>query len=212
MARTVLVLLWAGPGVPPFGAWGPVRVGVLLVLLPYVIGSIPFGVLLARAFSGVDVRTVGSHNIGATNVVRAAGKTAGVLTLILDALKGALPTLAARAWLGLVPGCLVGLCAFLGHLFPIFLKGKGGKGVATALGVFAVLAPWAALVGLVTYGAVLGLTRVSALGSLSGAGAVLAAAALLRYPREVLILCAAIDLLILWRHRSNLAQLARRRG
>lgn len=189
------------------------RVGLALTATfaasSYLVGSIPFGVILARAFAGVDVRAVGSHNIGATNVVRAAGKTAGILTLILDALKGALPTWLGSHW-SLELGALAGLCAFLGHLFPIFLRFKGGKGVATALGVFAVLLPWAALVGLLGYGLVFGLTRISAIGSLAGAGAVLVAAAVMRAPAPLIVLCAVVDAIILWRHRANLAELTRR--
>ncbi|HUB06611.1 MAG TPA: glycerol-3-phosphate 1-O-acyltransferase PlsY [Myxococcales bacterium] len=210
--RGQLAPLWANfQDIPALGVSGVLRLAVALIVVPYLVGSIPFGILVARLFSGVDVRTVGSHNIGATNVARAAGKGAGVLTLVLDALKGALPTLVAVHYLGTVPGCIAGLAAFLGHLFPVFLRGKGGKGVATALGVFAVLSPWAAPVGLATYGVVLALTRVSALGSLAGSTALLIAAALLRYPAPVLALCVAINLLIYWRHRGNLSQLLRKR-
>lgn len=211
MVHALLAPVWAGPDIlTQTGRDGLLPLAAVAVVLPYLVGSIPFGVLVARAFSGVDVRTVGSHNIGATNVARAAGKGAGVLTLVLDALKGALPTLAVTHYFGIVPGCVAALAAFLGHLFPAFLGFKGGKGVATALGVFAVLAPWAAPVGLATYGLVLALTHVSALGSLAGSAALLVAAIAFRYPRPVLALCVAINLLIFWRHRTNLAQLVSR--
>src|SRR5690606_4246297 len=115
----------------------------LLALLGYLSGSIPFGLLIARWARGVDVRQVGSGNIGATNVVRAAGKGLGLLVLALDALKGALPV-----WLtlrlipdGWVPACVVAGFAVVGHIFPVWLKLRGGKGVATAAGVLGVLAP-----------------------------------------------------------------------
>ncbi len=180
--------------------------------LGYLCGSIPFGLLLTRLFAGKDVREVGSRNIGATNVVRAAGKLPGALTLLLDAAKGALPAYLALHAGGFRLAAPAGLCAFLGHLYPPWLRFRGGKGVATALGVFAVLAPWAALCGAAAYGAILALTRVSALGSLGGAAVVLIAAIALRAPAEVIALCAVIDALILWRHRGNLAELRHKRA
>jgi len=147
--------------------------GLLLVAAGYLAGSIPFGVLLARRFAGVDVRTVGSGNIGATNVARAGGKKLGIAVLLLDAAKAVLPILVARA---LLEGrdhaelwvVLVAVAAFCGHLFPVWLGFKGGKGVATGLGVFLVLSPWAALAGVVTYAVAYGATRVSSVGSLAG--------------------------------------------
>lgn len=147
----------------------------LLVLAAYLLGAVPFGLVLTRIFTGQDVRAIGSGNIGASNVARAAGKKVGVLTLVLDAAKASLPMLLTRrllagegastAELWMV---LVGLAAFLGHLYPIWLGFKGGKGVATALGVFAVLAPIPSLLALATFAATYGATRVPAVGSLSG--------------------------------------------
>ncbi len=148
---------------------------VLLVAAAYLLGSIPFGVLVTRVLAGKDVRSVGSGNIGASNVTRAAGKAAGLVTLLLDAAKAAVPMIvalhlvaprgreAAEAW-----AVAIGLAAFLGHLYPIWLGFRGGKGVATALGVFAVLAPIPAAVGVAAFVAALGLTRVPAVGSLTG--------------------------------------------
>ncbi len=148
----------------------------LFVIGAYLLGSVPFGLVLTRLFTGKDVRTVGSGNIGASNVARAAGKTAGVLTLALDAAKASLPMLlaqsvfapegrpAAEAW-----AVAVGLAAFAGHCYPVWLRFKGGKGVATALGVFLVLAPLPSLLALVAYGVGYGTTRISSVGSLSGA-------------------------------------------
>jgi len=141
-----------------------------LVLLGYLSGSIPFGLLLVRASRGVDVRAQGSGNIGATNVARVAGKGLGAVVLVLDALKGALPVLLAAAveGNGAVPA-LVGVAAFAGHVAPPWLGFRGGKGVATALGVLAVLAPRAALAGAVTWAVVLAVLRISSVGSLLGA-------------------------------------------
>ncbi|HTT70768.1 MAG TPA: glycerol-3-phosphate acyltransferase, partial [Anaeromyxobacteraceae bacterium] len=116
----------------------------LFLLGAFLLGSVPFGLLLTRLFTGEDVRRVGSGNIGASNVTRAAGRTAGALTLLLDAAKAALPMLLVRALAGAgdqAEGWVVatGLAAFLGHLYPPWLRFRGGKGVATALGVFLVL-------------------------------------------------------------------------
>src|SRR5919201_1252157 len=141
-----------------------------LIVLGYLSGSVPFGVLLTRWIRGVDVRTQGSGNIGATNVARVAGKKGGMVGLLLDALKGALPVLLAMALFPQSPRthAAVGLAAFLGHVFPVWLRLKGGKGVATALGVLLVLIPWAALAGFVVYAAIFGVWRVSLIGSPGG--------------------------------------------
>jgi len=151
---------------------GRALVPAALLAGAFLLGSVPFGLILSRAFAGVDVRRVGSGNIGATNVSRAAGKKVGILTLVLDAAKGALPVLVAQL-LGLAPawGAAAGIAAFLGHLFPPWLGFKGGKGVATALGVSAAFAPLAALVALVTFSATLAATRFVSVGSLLGTAA-----------------------------------------
>ena len=110
---------------------------LLLIIASYFIGAIPTGVVLARAFSGKDIRQEGSGNIGATNVTRVLGKKLGALTLVGDLLKGFLPVCVGSYLVSsLNVVCLMGCAAFLGHLFPVYLKFKGGKGVATALGVF----------------------------------------------------------------------------
>jgi glycerol-3-phosphate acyltransferase PlsY len=150
--------------------------GVLLVLAGYLAGSIPFGLVLGRLVLGVDVREVGSGNIGATNVARAGGKGMGVVVLLLDAAKAIVPILVARAVLAGRPGAEawtmgVAVAAFAGHVFPVWLGFRGGKGVATGLGVFAVLEPWAALAGIAAYGAGYGATRISSVGSLLGTAA-----------------------------------------
>ena len=150
-------------------------VRALFVVGAYLLGSVPFGLVLTRIATGQDVRKVGSGNIGASNVARAAGKAVGVLTLVLDAAKASIPMLlafrafspdgraVAESW-----AVAVGLAAFIGHIYPLWLGFKGGKGVATALGVFLVLAPIPTLFAFVAYGIAYATTRISSLGSLSG--------------------------------------------
>ena len=183
-----------------------------LVLLGYLSGSVPFGLLLVRATRGVDVRERGSGNIGATNVARVAGKGLGVVVLALDALKGALPVLLARS---VDPGPLVpaavGLGAFAGHVAPPWLGFRGGKGVATALGVLAVLAPRAALAAAVTYGLVLAVLRISSVGSLlAGVVAVAVAWLLPGTPPASAALTSLLFGAMLWTHRGNIGRLLRR--
>jgi glycerol-3-phosphate acyltransferase PlsY len=148
----------------------------LFLIISYLVGSIPFGLILSRA-TGVDIRKQGSGNIGATNVTRLLGKKLGILTLTGDVLKAVIPMLAVH-WYYLSSGkavnvqevdfavSLCGGAAFLGHIFPIYLKFKGGKGVATALGVFIVLEPLAVLISLIIFIAVVYFSGFVALGSL----------------------------------------------
>jgi glycerol-3-phosphate acyltransferase PlsY len=146
----------------------PWLIPALLVLVAYLLGSFPTGVLLARA-RGVDLRKVGSGNIGATNVGRALGRGWGVLVLVIDAAKGFLPVFLAKL-LGQGPWVLaaVGLAALLGHSFSVFLRGKGGKSVATALGAALAIAPLPALGSLALYLILLVTLRISSVGSISG--------------------------------------------
>ena len=148
-----------------------------IVALSYLLGSIPVGYLLVRFFKREDIRTVGSGNIGATNVLRSGGKGLGAATFILDAAKGAL-AVALGGWLAssLMPGwpvrsvaALAALCAVLGHIFPVWLGFKGGKGVATGFGVFLVIAPWAALSAIGLFAVVFALSRYVSLASILGA-------------------------------------------
>jgi glycerol-3-phosphate acyltransferase PlsY len=180
-----------------------------LVALAVLAGSVPFGLLLARRFSGVDVRTKGSGNIGATNVARTAGKGLGALVLLLDAAKGALPALAAR-WLFPGAGWLhvaVGLAAVLGHVFCPWLGFRGGKGVATALGVFGALAPAQVAFGAAAFALALAAARVVAVASILGVAAATLAALLGLGAHPYSAGLAATFLLVVWTHRSNLARL-----
>ena len=146
---------------------------ILLLAAAYILGSIPFGLILAKLFAGSDIRNAGSGNIGATNVARVAGPAAGILTLFLDAAKGS-----AAVWLAArltdqnsTAMTLAAVAALLGHCFPVWLKFKGGKGVATALGVFLMLAPMAALGALFVFIIVSVAWRYVSLGSVSAAAA-----------------------------------------
>ena len=182
-----------------------------LIALGYLSGSIPFGVVVTRAFVKKDLRALGSGNIGATNVARVAGRGWGALVLVLDALKGALPVVAAlwaqpsTPWLH----AAVGLAAFVGHVFPVWLGFKGGKGVATALGVLAVLLPVSAVAGFLVWAVVVAVTRVSSLGSLLGAGLAIGVAFFQGRPVEYPLLAVVLLLTMLWTHRANIARLLR---
>src|SRR5829696_8616290 len=147
---------------------------VAVVAFAYLLGSIPFGYLLVRLSGAGDVRRTGSGGTGATNVTRRAGKRAGTLTLLLDALKGAAAVLIARLLLGVEAEaqwwvCAAAAAAVLGHVFPVWLKFRGGKGVATGLGVFLVLAPLATLCAAVAFVLVVWLWRYVSLGSMAAA-------------------------------------------
>jgi glycerol-3-phosphate acyltransferase PlsY len=140
---------------------------ILAIFLSYLLGAVPFGILFSKLFSDVDVRTVGSGNIGATNVLRAAGKKAAILTLLADALKGLLPVLAVNTlFQNDAVTALSGTAAVLGHVFPVYLKFKGGKGVATSYGVVLAVAPWTCLACLIVWGLVAFIWRYSSLAAL----------------------------------------------
>jgi len=179
----------------------------LLIALAYFLGSVPVGILLSK-MKGTDPRKVGSGNIGATNVMRAAGKTTGALTLIGDALKGFLPV-AVALLLG-EPKLIVaavGLSAFLGHLFPIFLKFRGGKGVATALGVYLGLDPFAVLIVVIIFVLITLKWRFVSLGSLVGAAIMPPLLYFLNAPDQYIYLVLMMGALIFIKHRDNIRRL-----
>ncbi len=179
----------------------------LLLVISYLIGSIPTGVVVSR-FLGKDPRKGGSRNIGATNVVRTVGKGAGLITLIGDMAKGGIPVLAALKIYGdPMVVSLAALSAFLGHLYPLFLGFKGGKGVATGAGVFLVISPLSFLLGVLVFGAVAFKTRYVSLASLSAAGTMPLFVGLFAPSRLYLVLAILLFLFILYRHRENIQRL-----
>lgn len=187
---------------------------MLVVIAAYAIGSIPFGYLIVRLSAGADVRQTGSGGTGATNVSRRAGKAAGVLTLLLDAAKGAIAVLIAAWWSEGWVVALAALAVIVGHIFPVWLGFRGGKGMATAVGVFFVLAPFALLCAGIVFAAVVLLTRYVSLASLSAAASIplfLWLQKLLIQPRAEIKapLTAAVvtALLIIFAHRGNIARL-----
>jgi glycerol-3-phosphate acyltransferase PlsY len=186
---------------------------VLLSPLAYLLGSVPWGLVLTRIFSDVDITAAGSGNIGAFNVFRLTGKTLGLLTLCGDLLKGAIPVLAATLWIGALDWtgevlvCLVALSAFAGHLFPVFLKFKGGKGVATAAGCFLVISPLTFLVCLLVYVLMLCWWEYSSVGSLSAA-VILPFVVWLSTSSIPFTLCAlTMSVMIFVRHTDNIKRL-----
>ena len=181
---------------------------IFLLIFAYLLGSIPTGVILAKAFGNVDPRKLGSKNIGATNVFRTAGKKLGILTLFGDILKGLIPVVIARGildsyfWIG-----AVALATFLGHLFPIFLKFKGGKGIATGLGAFLALSPLPAILSLLIFGAVVYKWRFISLGSLTATASFPMLLSLLNPHRTYIPFAIIIGTLIFYRHRENIQRL-----
>ncbi|MGB4813015.1 MAG: glycerol-3-phosphate 1-O-acyltransferase PlsY [Methylophilaceae bacterium] len=182
----------------------------LWIVAAYLLGSIAFGILVSKAFGLPDPRTVGSGNIGATNVARSGKKSAAVLTLLGDVLKGWLPVwLALRYDMLMWVVAYVGLAVFFGHLYPIYYKFKGGKGVATALGVMLALSPMLALSALATWLVVFAITRYSSLAAITAAALTPAYAWFLLSAayKDYLIAVLVMSILLIWRHRSNIQKL-----
>lgn len=188
---------------------------IVVLIVAYLIGSIPFGYLIVRKKVGADIRETGSGGTGATNVSRRAGKAAGILTLVLDALKGSVAVLIARVVAGpsLSGEWLIAAAAIaviVGHIFPVWLRFRGGKGVATGVGVFLVIAPIALLCAGVLFIALVAFTRYVSLGSIVAAATIplflwfVVAAA-----RPVLIAAIVVAALIIFAHRGNIGRLAR---
>jgi glycerol-3-phosphate acyltransferase PlsY len=181
---------------------------IALILLAYLLGSVPTGYILG-SLAGVDVRKAGSGNVGATNVARVLGKGRGALTLVVDVGKGWLAVfLALQLDVSLLCVTLVGTAVFLGHLYPIFLRFDGGKGVATALGVFVALAPEATMVLGGIFALIVAASRIVSLGSIIAALAAPIAFWLFDLPPMVVAMGGFIAMMITWRHRSNIQRLA----
>ena len=190
---------------------------VLLILIAYVLGSIPNALWVGKTFKNIDVREHGSKNTGSTNAARVLGPKLGIFTLILDILKGALPT-----YLGIVLGAdlltrmtgidkldviVIGMAAILGHTFSLFLKFKGGKAVATTLGVFLVLVPYAILILLVVFFVIFGLTRYVSLASIISAVVLPIAVYFTTRHIPLTVLGIIIGLLVIIRHKENIKRL-----
>lgn len=214
---------------------------IAVAIIAYLLGSIPFGYILVRVFTGADVRAQGSGNIGATNVARTGKKGLAIATLLLDAVKGVLAIFVARlvAWKEVLPAgpsgvgdseymrslgqlsnsiethlyvamAIAALFAIIGHMYPVWLKFKGGKGVATGLGVFLALAPKAVLIVLVFFLIVVAITRYVSLGSIIAA-ALFPIAFYYLHPQHgtplILTMISGVSALIIWKHRENIRRL-----
>lgn len=185
--------------------WWWVHVAVLAAA--YGLGSIPFSYLVARR-KGVDVRTVGSGNVGATNVMRSAGRTAGLLAFALDFAKGAAATaLALRVIGGATLPAAAAVLAVVGHMYPVWLGFRGGKGVATGAGAFLPLAPAATVAALVVFAVTLALARYVSLASIVGTVSLPVAACLTARPHPIPLAAAGLSALVIWKHRENLRRL-----
>jgi acyl phosphate:glycerol-3-phosphate acyltransferase len=183
-------------------------IDLTLLVLAYLLGSLSFGLFLARLHGGVDLQRSGSGSIGATNVARVIGKTAGVLTLLGDGGKGLIAVLIAQAW-GSSPwvAAATALVVVLGHIFPLYYRFRGGKGVATALGALLPTLPLPLLGGLVVWVVVVAIWRYVSAGSMLAAVIVPILAALLAYPLPLVVAASLIAFLVLCTHRSNLQRL-----
>lgn len=182
---------------------------IIWIVGAYLIGSISFGILISKCFGLADPRTVGSGNPGATNVLRSGKKSAALLTLLGDALKGWLPV-----WLALQNNMLmwvvssIGLAVFLGHLYPVYFKFKGGKGVATALGVIFAISPFLGLAAMVTWLVVFAFSRYASLASIIAALLVpVHSYYYLRPYKDYFLMLVVMSVLLIWRHRSNIQKL-----
>lgn len=181
---------------------------LLLVIICYLIGSIPFSYIVSRKLGKVDIRKTGSGNVGATNVLRSAGLAPAILAMVGDILKGVF-----AAWLASVMGggvllLLCPLAAVVGHCYPVYLRFRGGKGVATSAGALVFLTPYSILYLFFVFVAVVGLTRIVSLGSLTAA-VVIPFLTMFLYPQEkfVIILTFLLAILVIYRHKDNIKRL-----
>jgi acyl phosphate:glycerol-3-phosphate acyltransferase len=181
----------------------------LCALGAYLIGSYPTGVFLTRRKYGLDVRDMGSGNIGATNVTRVFGWYAGALTFLVDFMKGMVPLYFIKKYFPDKPWALAVVATFLviGHCYSFYLGFRGGKGVATSLGCTVLIAPWCALASGISYVAFLVITKISAVGSLAGLLAAFIYILIERPPTHVVVLIMSCSLIVLWRHKENIRRL-----
>ena len=194
---------------------------VLPLAIAYLIGAIPFGLLIGRWCCGIDLRAFGSGNIGATNAARVLGKGYGTLVLVLDALKGLVPTLLLARLGGdetvqphVQVGC--GIASIVGHMFPVYLGFRGGKGVATSLGAITVIAPWGTLIAVVAFAVVFAATRIVSASSIAAAVALAIGQTILLSPHpfdaekwSAGLFSLLAPLLVIVRHRDNIRRLLR---
>ncbi len=188
-----------------YAALGPTNVAMVL-LLGYLLGSIPFGLLLTKMAGLGDLRAIGSGNIGATNVLRTGNKKLAAATLLLDALKATAAALIAQAIFGHNAGLLAGFAAFIGHLFPVWLGFKGGKGVATYIGTLLGVAPLMVLVFAVVWLSIAFITRYSSLSALV-ATLVIPVVLWILGVEEAALVTAAMTVITYWRHKANIERL-----
>jgi glycerol-3-phosphate acyltransferase PlsY len=179
---------------------------ILAAILGYLLGSVPYGLILTRAAGLGDIRSIGSGNIGATNVLRTGNKGLAAATLVLDAVKGLAALLIARWIWGEDAGLVAGVAAMAGHAFPVWLGFKGGKGVATGAGVLFGAAWWLGAVALGAWVAVFAATRISSAGALA-ACALAPIAALIFGDAKLALFAAGLAALIAWRHKANIQRL-----
>ena len=179
---------------------------ILWICLGYLLGSIPFGLVLARIMGLGNLRDIGSGNIGATNVLRTGNKAAAALTLVLDGAKGAVAVLLARAFAAEDAVQMAALAAFLGHCYPVWLRFQGGKGVATFLGLWLALAWPVGVACCLSWLAAFAASRISSVGALAAAALSSIFAVILGFG-QVVVLAIVLTLLVYWRHRANIARL-----
>jgi glycerol-3-phosphate acyltransferase PlsY len=178
------------------------------IVIGYLLGSIPFAFLLSRRLQGIDLRRAGSGNVGAANVLRTSGVGAAIAVVMLDVAKGAGSVLVAQRWMtGDAAPAAAGVAAVVGHIYPVWLRFRGGKGVATACGVFSVLTPWSMLPALVLFVTTVWATGFISLGSLVATLALGPIAYGLDAPRAAVVAALGAAAVIVFRHRSNLARL-----
>lgn len=190
--------------------WNVVGIYIIFMLISYLLGSIPSGLWIGLIFYKKDIRNFGSGNIGATNAFRVLGKVPGISSLIFDVLKGFIPTLIAKVYFPEFNylALLTGISAICGHLFSLFLKFRGGKGVATGTGVYLALAPVPTLLTAIIFLTAVGLTRMVSVGSITSAIG-LAILTLIFYPHDYIFVASTIliALTVVYKHRSNIIRI-----